>query len=265
MNITEAYRVYSQPLLYIDSWSVLESMENTQLDLSAAQKHLGVESRDTEPMVIFFTNVIFNLGFVIGDFVQYLLVVIYTEKISLGLGIVPPLLLFYLRLRLKGPEEYTRYIYSKNTESMKNTRIPYNLVIKYYWWRLFVVSLIWLFSGYTYSYLFIHDSAKYPSKDCSTFVIIRAILGSFFSHWVDPRYTLAIGITLQALVGFIMAGLYPYPSNLGNIGGFVVYGIFLSLGEFGPSYNIGLIASKTCATPSSLHRPSSARSRYRRL
>jgi hypothetical protein len=28
----------------------------------------------------------------------------------------------------------------------------------------------------------------------------------------------------------------------------VVYGIFLALGEFGPGDNIGLIASKTCAT-----------------
>jgi MFS family permease len=66
---------------------------------------------------ILFTNVMIDWGFVIGAFVPYLLVVICTEnhlraawRISLGLGVVPPLLLFYLRLKLKEPEEYTRYV-----------------------------------------------------------------------------------------------------------------------------------------------------------
>jgi MFS family permease len=75
------------------------------------------------------------------------------------------------------------------------------------------------------------------------------MLGSIFSDWVGPKYALAIGVTLQGLVGFIMAGLYPHLAKPANIGGFaVVYGIFLSLGEFGPGDNIGLVASKSCAT-----------------
>jgi MFS family permease len=73
------------------------------------------------------------------------------------------------------------------------------------------------------------------------------MLGGPFSDWIGPRYALAIGVTLQALVGFIMAGCYNSLTN--NIAAFaVVYGIFLSLGEFGPGDNIGLIASKTSAT-----------------
>lgn len=44
-----------------------------------------------------------------------------------------------------------------------------------------------------------------------------------------------------------MAGVYARIST--NIAAFaVVYGIFLSLGEFGPGNNIGLLAAKTCAT-----------------
>jgi len=47
-----------------------------------------------------------------------------------------------------------------------------------------------------------------------------------------------------------MAGLYPILAVPKNIGGFcVLYGIFLSLGELGPGDNIGLVASKTSATP----------------
>lgn len=64
---------------------------------------------------IMFTNVAIDWGFVIGAFIPYLLVVICTEKhlhtawrISLGLGVVPPLLLLYLRLKLKEPEEFKR-------------------------------------------------------------------------------------------------------------------------------------------------------------
>ena len=46
-----------------------------------------------------------------------------------------------------------------------------------------------------------------------------------------------------------MAGLYPTLAKPENVAGFcVVYGIFLSLGEVGPGDNIGLLASKTCAT-----------------
>ncbi len=81
------------------------------------------------------------------------------------------------------------------------------------------------------------------------FYIPGAMLGSYYSDWVGPRYALASGVTAQALVGFIMAGLYPTLAKKEHVGAFAtVYGIFLSLGEIGPGDNIGLIASKTCAT-----------------
>ena len=75
------------------------------------------------------------------------------------------------------------------------------------------------------------------------------MLGGPFSDWVGPRYALAIGVGLQAVVGFIMAGNYAKLSQPGLVGAFaVVYGVFMSLGELGPGNNIGLIAAKTCAT-----------------
>jgi MFS family permease len=81
------------------------------------------------------------------------------------------------------------------------------------------------------------------------FYIPGAMLGSVVSDWVGPRYALAGGVTAQGIVGFIMAGLYKTLAKPSHVGGFaVVYGIFLSLGELGPGDNIGLLASKTCAT-----------------
>jgi MFS family permease len=73
--------------------------------------------------------------------------------------------------------------------------------------------------------------------------------GSFVSDWIGPRYALVLGVSAQAIVGFIMAGLYNTLATPSHVAGFVVvYGIFLSLGELGAGDNIGLIASKTSAT-----------------
>lgn len=81
------------------------------------------------------------------------------------------------------------------------------------------------------------------------FYIPGAILGSFVSDWIGPKKALGFGVFVQGLVGFLMAGLYKTLAVPKNVGGFaVIYGIFLSLGELGPGDNIGLLASKTCAT-----------------
>ena len=54
---------------------------------------------------------------------------------------------------------------------------------------------------------------------------------------------------MQAVTGFIMAGAFAPLSKPNVVAAFcIVYGIFLSFGEAGPGDNIGLIASKTCAT-----------------
>lgn len=65
-----------------------------------------------------------------ANLVPMILVLIFTEqhlraawRLALGLGALPPLSLFYLRLKLKEPEEFNR-------ETMKDTRTPWRLVIK---------------------------------------------------------------------------------------------------------------------------------------
>jgi len=81
------------------------------------------------------------------------------------------------------------------------------------------------------------------------FYVPGAFIGAFLSDWIGPRYCLAIGVALQGILGFIMAGLYARLATSAHVAGFVVvYGIFLALGEVGPGDNIGLVASKTSAT-----------------
>jgi MFS family permease len=79
------------------------------------------------------------------------------------------------------------------------------------------------------------------------FYIPGTLIGSFVSDWLGPKHTLVVGVLSQAVIGYIMAGVYTHISS--NIAAFaVVFGIFQSLGELGPGNNIGLLASKTCAT-----------------
>jgi MFS family permease len=81
------------------------------------------------------------------------------------------------------------------------------------------------------------------------FYIPGTMLGAPVSDWIGPRYALALGVSLQGIVGFIMAGCYTRLAQPSMVGAFaVVYGIFQSLGELGPGNNIGLLAAKTCAT-----------------
>ncbi|MCJ1411383.1 hypothetical protein MMC19_005472 [Ptychographa xylographoides] len=213
---------------------------------------------------IMFTNVQIDLGFVVAALVPMIVVLITTERnlgtawrVCLGLGVIPPLSLLWLRIKLQEPEEFKR-------ESMRNTKTPWWLVIKFYWFRLLVVSLIWFiydfssysFSIYSSSWLTTILGTTYPlwvsfgwNTVINLFYVPGALAGAFISDWIGPRQCLAWGVLAQGLVGFLMSGLYPILNQPQNVAGFVViYGIFLALGEVGPGDNIGLVASKTSAT-----------------
>jgi MFS family permease len=82
------------------------------------------------------------------------------------------------------------------------------------------------------------------------FYIPGSFLGCFASDWIGPRYCLILGLVLQAISGFLMTGFYGTLATANHIAAFVViYGLFLTFGELGAGDNVGVIASKTCATP----------------
>ncbi|KAF3761545.1 MFS general substrate transporter [Cryphonectria parasitica EP155] len=228
---------------------------------SSAELKSGTRNR----WFILFTNTAIDWGFVIGAFVPYVVAAACHEghyetqwRTSLGIGVVFPLILFVLRLRIKEPEEFSR-------NSMAHVRIPYGLVFRFYGLRLLLVSAIWFiydFSTYPFSIYGssilanIYDTETAPlttifgwNTVINLFYIPGAVLGAYVSDWIGPRYALSLGVTLQAIVGFAMAGAYEKLAQPQNVAGFaVIYGIFLALGELGPGDNIGLLASKTSAT-----------------
>lgn len=92
---------------------------------------------------ILFTNSMIDWGFVIGAFVPYVVAAAchnghYSTiwRTSLGIGVVFPIFLFVLRIFVKENEEFQK-------NSMRHAKTPYLLSLRFYGWRLFVVSLIW--------------------------------------------------------------------------------------------------------------------------
>ncbi|OQU97432.1 hypothetical protein CLAIMM_03363 [Cladophialophora immunda] len=230
--------------------------------VSAAEGTAELKKGHRNRWFIFFTDFQIDLGFVVGTLVPMILVLIFTEKhlravwrVALGLGVLPPMSLFYLRLKLKEPEQYN---------SQRMTKYPYWLILKFYGFRLAVVSTIWFiydfltysFSIYSSSWTAIIIGNNAPlwvvlgwSTLINAFYVPGSFVGAFLSDWIGPKNSLVIGVTLQGIIGFIMSGIYGYLDTPAHVAGFVVvYGIFLATGEIGPGDNIGLIASKTCAT-----------------
>lgn len=232
---------------------------------SAAASETSAETQSGHRHAIFVgvTNCAIDMGFVLGAFVPYILVLIFTEKhlrvvwrMTIGLGVVVPLSLFYFRVKMTEPKAFQR-------SGGKRAKIPYWLVIKRYWVRLIAISLIWFiydFSSYAFGiYSSTITTAVLPADSSyakiygwntllNVFYLPGAFLGAFGSDLLGPKYCLMVGIFLQAIVGFFLAGFYNNILNNG-IGGFIVmYGVFLSLGEFGPGDNIGLIAAKSSSS-----------------
>ncbi|WEW58207.1 glycerophosphoinositol permease [Emydomyces testavorans] len=186
---------------------------------------------------IMFTNFQIDFGFVVSAFVPMILVLIFTEnhlraawRVMLGLGVIPPLSLFYLRLKLKEPEEFNR---------QRMHKYPVWLIAKQSAEKL-TIRVVYRFSDLVH--------LRFLSVLLWD-ILFGSALGAWVSDWIGPRSCLMLGVAAQGVIGFIMAGCYKWLATAKNVAAFVVvYGLFLSFGELGPGDNIGLVASKTSAT-----------------
>lgn len=212
---------------------------------------------------IWFTNFTIDAGFVVSSFVPLVLLWIFSEKhltpiwrLTLALGVFPPLALFFMRRKMRNSVAY-------NNLSMKSVKkFPFWLVFKFYWFRLAVVSIIWFiydFSAYSFglysSYIL---TQIIPGDDIyrswgwnvvfNLFYIPGSFIGALSTDYFGPRLTLFFGLVAQGIIGFGMTAGYSHLKH--HIALFVVvFGIFITLGEFGAGNNVGCLASKTSATP----------------
>lgn len=210
-----------------------------------------------------FTNSCIDFGFVVSAFVPLVLLWIFSYRhltviwrLTMALGVFPPLALFFMRRKMDSSESYKKL-------NMKTvTKFPLWTVIKFYWFRLTIVSIVWFiydFSAYSFGlYSSFIISEILPGGDIykswgwnvvfNLFYMPGTLIGGYFVDWFGPRFTLVFGLFSQAIIGFGMTAGYPQLKK--HIAGFtVVYGIFTAFGELGPGNTVGLLASKTSATP----------------
>lgn len=211
------------------------------------------------------TGTMIDLGFVVSSFVPLVLLWIFSERhlrviwrLTIGLGVIPPLSLFFIRLKMKDSISFEKL----NMKNISYRAFPWWLVVKFYWFRLSIVSIIWFiynFSAYsfgTFSSIIIDqiipDAPLYQiwgwTVVFNCFYMPGSFIGAIVSDYLGPRLTLTLGVGLQGIIGIIMSACLT--SLRKHIAAFVVvFGIFTTLGEFGPGGNIGLLSSKTSATP----------------
>ncbi|KTW30238.1 hypothetical protein T552_04079 [Pneumocystis carinii B80] len=220
-----------------------------------------MEVKRKHSIFIFLTDFMICMGFVIAAFTAFYLTLIFTEKrqeaiwrVLLGIGAICPLILLIARLKMGEPEAYKNY-------AIKHAAIPYRLVIKKYYKRLFVISLVWFIYNFTaYSFgIYFSPLLQSISRDMSlsqifgwtTFIYLSYVVGSFFgafaTDYFEPKDVLAFGVFMQFIFGFIIAGLY---SKLKDtvVAFIIVYAFFMAFGEFGPGDNIGNISAKSSPT-----------------
>ncbi|KAI8608468.1 major facilitator superfamily domain-containing protein, partial [Chytriomyces sp. MP71] len=230
--------------------------------VAAAEGTKGLKAGTRNMWISLVTNAAIDWGFVIGALVPYILAVVTTNydimwRVSLGLGVLLPCYLLFLRSKLKEPEEYTKH-------SMRHAKVPYGLVFRYYGVRLFAVASIWFLYDFV-SYSFdIFSSAilanLYDDNAPLTTVfgwntvinfmyIPGAMLGAPLADRIGGRWTMIWGLGIQAILGYILAGTYASLAKPALVGLFsILFGIFLSLGELGPGNCTFILGSQLSAT-----------------
>ncbi|WVQ96859.1 hypothetical protein IAU59_003966 [Kwoniella sp. CBS 9459] len=218
-----------------------------------------IPKKSQQRLFVLATNSMIDLAFVIANFTCLVCLWIFgmnhlnaVWRVTLGLGVIPPMFLLYFRLKMKEPEAYAK-------NSMKHTTIPYWLIIKRYWVKLAAVSITWfLYDWITYPFglyatpitaVADKQGTLYTSLGWGTlinfFYLPGTLAGAFVVDWFGPKYCMIFGLCCQAIVGFVLSGTYNLLTEPGRIAGFaILYGVFLSFGELGPGNCLGLLASK---------------------
>lgn len=222
----------------------------------------GVNKNRQQMYFIIATNTMIDLGFVIAPFVAWILLLIFgfghlqwVWRLTLGLGAIPPLVVFFFRFGMKESDHYRRGAIKKN--------VPYWLIFKRYWVRLLAVCLAWFAYDYVaypsgiYSSIIIKQLN--PSNGRSDYEVLKqslayscalncfylpgTIIGAFISDRLGPKYTMIIGLVCQAAFGFAMGGAFgEVRHSIARV--IVLFGFFLAFGELGSGNNLGLLASK---------------------
>lgn len=190
-----------------------------------------------------------SLGYVWAGLVPLLLLLIVGKRESkyevvwrtaFALGAIPPLGIFWFRLRMAVATAYRK-------SSMRKQRVPYWLAVKRYYRPLIGVSTCWALYNWV-SIPFGIFSATIVTRTnadgdliknlgwgvvINCFYLPGPFIGGYLSDKIGRRKTMALGFTLQAIIGFILGGATDKIQSVFPLF-IVLYGLFLTCGEIGP-------------------------------
>ncbi|OAA59445.1 Major facilitator superfamily transporter [Cordyceps fumosorosea ARSEF 2679] len=174
-------------------------------------------------------------------------------RVCFGIGVLLPLTVFYFRLKMLNSKLYRRGAIKK--------RVPYKLVIRYYWKALIGTCGAW----------FLYDFITFPNGVFSGTIISSVVktgslrstaewqlllgsialpgvfLGAFFCDRLGRKNVMMIGFSGYLIFGLIIGLAYDKIAKITPL--FIIfYGLMLSFGNFGPGDMLGLISSESYAT-----------------
>lgn len=204
-----------------------------------------------------------SLGYVWGGLVPLLLLLCVHQQVekynivwrtSFAVGLVPPLVIFWFRVRMAVSTAYRK-------SALRKQRTPYLLALKRYYRPLIGCAATWFLYNYIsipfgiFSSTIISrvnpDNSIVKNLGWGTvincFYIPGPFIGGYLSDKIGRRRTMALGFGLQATLGFVLGGaMGPIQNNFPLF--VVLYGIFLTLGEVGPGSTVVLTASECFPT-----------------
>ncbi|KAL9566576.1 hypothetical protein ACKAV7_009491 [Fusarium commune] len=204
-----------------------------------------------------------GLGYTFGALVPLLLLLCVHQRtdryetvwrVALALGAVPPLSIFWFRLRMRVSTAY-------RNSALRKQRTPYVLIFKKYWRRIIGAALSWFLYNWISIPFGIFSSVIISRVNASnslvqnlgwgalinSFYLPGPFIGGYLSDKIGRRKTMALGYTLQAVLGFVLGGANEQIQKVFPL--FVVlYGIFLTLGEVGPGSTVVIVATEPFPT-----------------
>lgn len=175
-------------------------------------------------------------------------------RVCFGIGVLLPLSVFYFRLKMLNSKLYRRSAIKK--------RVPYLLVLRYYWKTLIGTCGAWflydfitfpngVFSGTIIaSVVSSSDSIRSTAEWqllLGTIALPGVFLGAFFCDRIGRKNVMMIGFSGYLIFGLIIGLAYNKIVHIIPL--FIIfYGLMLSFGNFGPGDMLGLISSESYAT-----------------
>ncbi|KAJ5888394.1 Glycerophosphoinositol permease 1 [Penicillium taxi] len=174
-------------------------------------------------------------------------------RVCFGIGCIFPLTVFYFRIRMLNSALYRHGAIKR--------RVPYKLVIRYYWRTLIGTCGTWflydfvtfpngVFSGTIISSVVGNGSIK---RTAEWQLLLGAIslpgvfLGACLCDKVGRKNVMMIGFAGYLVFGLIIGCTYDKISKVVPLF-VVIYGLMQSSGNFGPGNMLGLLSSESYAT-----------------